>query len=225
MNAKAKGTRNEHRSMQLLEAGGYRCTRAAASLGAWDVIGVSATDMVLVQVKSSPLARFGRDGRPRGLQGTTERPEIDSSVASQTAGPGRSGSVRNSMTSTTEKQRRNTENLRPWKPGESGNPKGRPPKSESLTSLLRAELEKVNPDDAEGRTWRELLILATVRLAVQGNKTALTEVWNRSDGKVAKEVALTDNRAEPYIAQVVLVEAKHEDAETADTSAVENIRR
>ncbi len=129
------------------------------------------------------------------------------------------------MTSTTEKQRRNTENLRPWKPGESGNPKGRPPKSESLTSLLRAELEKVNPDDAEGRTWRELLILATVRLAVQGNKTALTEVWNRSDGKVAKEVALTDNRAEPYIAQVVLVEAKHEDAETADTSAVENIRR
>ena len=129
------------------------------------------------------------------------------------------------MTSTTEKQRRNTENLRPWKPGESGNPKGRPPKSESLTSLLRAELEKVNPDDAEGRTWRELLILATVRLAVQGNKTALTEVWNRSDGKVAKEVELTDNRAEPFIAQVVLVEANHEDAETTDTSAVENIRR
>ena len=129
------------------------------------------------------------------------------------------------MTSTTEKQRRNTGNLRPWKPGESGNPKGRPPKSESLTSLLRAELEKVNPDDAEGRTWRELLILATVRLAVQGNKTALTEVWNRSDGKVAKEVELTDNRAEPFIAQVVLVEANHEDAETTDTSAVENIRR
>ena len=48
MNAKAKGTRNEHRSIRLLEAAGYRCTRAAASPGAWDVLGVSATDVVLV---------------------------------------------------------------------------------------------------------------------------------------------------------------------------------
>jgi len=52
MNAKAKGTRNEHRSMALLEASGYACTRAAASLGAWDIIGIGSTDVVLVQVKS-----------------------------------------------------------------------------------------------------------------------------------------------------------------------------
>lgn len=53
MNAKAKGTRNEHRSMILPEALGYRCTRAAASLGAWDIIGIGSTDLVLVQVKSN----------------------------------------------------------------------------------------------------------------------------------------------------------------------------
>ncbi|MGH9404382.1 MAG: hypothetical protein ACRD3D_00940 [Terriglobia bacterium] len=53
MNAKAKGTRNEHRTMRLLESAGYSCTRAAASLGAWDVIGVGPTDVVLVQVKSN----------------------------------------------------------------------------------------------------------------------------------------------------------------------------
>lgn len=52
MNAKAKGTRNEHRSIRLLEAAGYRCTRAAASLGVWDLIGVGSTDVVLVQVKT-----------------------------------------------------------------------------------------------------------------------------------------------------------------------------
>jgi Holliday junction resolvase len=52
MNAKRKGTRNEHRSMALLEAAGYRCTRAAASLGAWDLIGIGSRDMVLVQVKT-----------------------------------------------------------------------------------------------------------------------------------------------------------------------------
>jgi Holliday junction resolvase len=49
---KRKGARNERRSIALLEAAGYRCTRAAASLGAWDVIGIGKSDIVLVQVKT-----------------------------------------------------------------------------------------------------------------------------------------------------------------------------
>jgi Holliday junction resolvase len=53
MNCKAKGNRNEHRSIRLLEAAGYACTRAAASLGVFDIIGVGSTDVVLVQVKSN----------------------------------------------------------------------------------------------------------------------------------------------------------------------------
>ncbi len=52
MNAKAKGTRNEHRSIRLLEAAGYRCTRCGASLGVFDIIGIGSTDVVLVQVKT-----------------------------------------------------------------------------------------------------------------------------------------------------------------------------
>ena len=52
MNAKAKGTRNEHRSMRLLEAAGYAVTRAAASLGTWDLVAIGSTDVVLVQVKT-----------------------------------------------------------------------------------------------------------------------------------------------------------------------------
>lgn len=52
MNTKAKGTRNEHRSIAILEAAGYQCTRAAASLGAWDIMGVGALDVVLCQVKT-----------------------------------------------------------------------------------------------------------------------------------------------------------------------------
>jgi Holliday junction resolvase len=53
MNPKSKGTRNEHRSRRLLKTAGYAETRAAGSLGAWDLIGVSAADMVLCQVKSN----------------------------------------------------------------------------------------------------------------------------------------------------------------------------
>ena len=59
MNAKRKGTRNERRSIALLEALGYRCTRAAASLGVWDIVAISATDIALCQVKTNTWPRQG----------------------------------------------------------------------------------------------------------------------------------------------------------------------
>ena len=52
MNPKAKGTRNEHRSIALLEAAGYACSRSAASLGVWDIVGINAAGFVLCQVKT-----------------------------------------------------------------------------------------------------------------------------------------------------------------------------
>jgi len=38
--------------MAVLEAAGYQCSRAAASLGVFDVIGIGSRDLVLVQVKT-----------------------------------------------------------------------------------------------------------------------------------------------------------------------------
>lgn len=43
--------------MRLLEAAGYNVTRAAASLGAWDLVGIGSTDVVLCQVKSNEWPR------------------------------------------------------------------------------------------------------------------------------------------------------------------------
>ena len=57
MNAKAKGNRSEHKSIKLLEAAGYRCTRAAASLGVFDVVAISRTDILLVQCKTNEWPR------------------------------------------------------------------------------------------------------------------------------------------------------------------------
>lgn len=51
--SKRKGTRNEHRTIRYLERLGYRCTRAAASLGDWDVIAVGPNDVRLCQVKTN----------------------------------------------------------------------------------------------------------------------------------------------------------------------------
>lgn len=53
MNTSAKGRRGEHRSRAVLEAAGYEVIRAAASKGVFDLIGVSRTDVVLVQCKSN----------------------------------------------------------------------------------------------------------------------------------------------------------------------------
>jgi len=57
MNAKAKGNRNEHRSMAVLGAAGYACTRSAASLGAFDIVGIGPADVLLVQVKTRDWPR------------------------------------------------------------------------------------------------------------------------------------------------------------------------
>jgi len=51
--SKAKGARNEHKTMRYLEALGYACTRAAASLGVFDVVAVGPRDVKLLQVKSN----------------------------------------------------------------------------------------------------------------------------------------------------------------------------
>src|SRR5262249_23315028 len=77
-----------------------------------------------------------------------------------------------------------------WKKGVSGNPRGRPRKQDSLSKLLREEIEKMCPADREKRTWKELIVLATLQLAMKGNHTALKEVWERLDGKVLQNEKL-----------------------------------
>jgi len=65
-----------------------------------------------------------------------------------------------------------------------------PPKADCLTTLLKEELEKVSPADKEGRTWKELVVIATLKLAMKGNAAALREVWERVDGKVRQDIGV-----------------------------------
>lgn len=53
MNCKAKGSRAEYKSIRLLEKEGYKCIRAAASLGVFDIAAFGLFDVILVQVKSN----------------------------------------------------------------------------------------------------------------------------------------------------------------------------
>ena len=56
MNAKAKGTRLELKSIRRLEAGGYYCARSAKSGGVWDIWAmrqINPFDIKLIQVKAN----------------------------------------------------------------------------------------------------------------------------------------------------------------------------
>jgi hypothetical protein len=72
-----------------------------------------------------------------------------------------------------------------WKPGESGNPKGRPPKKNSLSEDLDEILQEVCLTDPEKRKYRRLFIHSRLRQALKGDAMAAREIWERHEGKVA----------------------------------------
>jgi Holliday junction resolvase len=58
-NTKSKGSRAERRAMRILEAAGYVCTKAGASLGLFDVVAIGPVDVRLLQVKSGTARLSG----------------------------------------------------------------------------------------------------------------------------------------------------------------------
>lgn len=75
----------------------------------------------------------------------------------------------------------NPENLMPpWKPGESGNPKGLPKGTKWLKTRLRELLEHGGLGDK--------VLEALIKKAQKGDVLAIREILDRIDGKVSQEV-------------------------------------
>ena len=85
-----------------------------------------------------------------------------------------------------EKQRSNTENLRaPWKPGQSGNPKGRPKKLNTIPDILRAIGEEEGTKNGE-HTKLDVVMRKVFEFALAGKSWAVEFIANRTEGKVTE---------------------------------------
>lgn len=69
-----------------------------------------------------------------------------------------------------------------WKPGQSGNPGGRP-KRKVLSDAYRAALEQEVPGDKKGRTWAEFIADQMVMEAAKRKVPAAAELADRTEGK------------------------------------------
>jgi len=79
-----------------------------------------------------------------------------------------------------------------FKPGQSGNPAGRP-KSVTLSEALRLELAKMLPGDTQERTFAELIAQQLVRAAATGNILAAKEIADRTEGRPRQSVDVDMN--------------------------------
>lgn len=91
-------------------------------------------------------------------------------------------------------------NLRsPWKPGQSGNPAGRPRKRPLSDAYLRV-LESPAPADMvvalrqfgirPGARWADILAVGMVKAAAHGDAAAAKEITNRLEGRVPVAVQI-----------------------------------
>jgi hypothetical protein len=91
---------------------------------------------------------------------------------------------------------RGIENLKPWKPGQSGNPGGRPKKTlvdEALATLLDAD------ESAKATQIAEMLI----QKAINGDVRAAQLIMERTEGKPLQKVALRDESDESPVKFVI----------------------
>jgi len=77
-----------------------------------------------------------------------------------------------------------------FKPGRSGNPKGRPKGSISLTAKLRKLLAQPAYNGTSEKTKGDVVVEMAIAAAAQGDSNFFKEIMNRIDGKVSDHVVV-----------------------------------
>ena len=88
-----------------------------------------------------------------------------------------------------------------FKPGQTGNPYGRPPLGTMWRDALLAALKELDGDE-RGKTLREIA-LAVIRRAKKGQAFHITEISNRLDGRVPLQIK--GENGQSAFTQIVIV--------------------
>jgi hypothetical protein len=103
------------------------------------------------------------------------------------------------------------QNLRPWRPGQSGNPGGRP-KTKLFKEALDAEIEKAGDDGPSLRKIARTLL----NMAAAGDIQAIREVADRFDGKPTQVLEHNDGEGQPMRRIVCEIVHVHETREALE---------
>lgn len=86
-----------------------------------------------------------------------------------------------------------------WKPGQSGNPSGRPPNKKYLSEIARELLEEVPRGEVEGRNADILVVLALIRKALGGDTRAIEMLHDWTEGRVKDKLDVTETQKIEYV--------------------------
>ena len=116
----------------------------------------------------------------------------------------------------------NEENLKSWKPGESGNPNGRPKGSLNRSTIARKWLQTkskiMNPisNEQESLTQEDIGTLALIKKVRQGDVAAYKALMDSSYGQPKETLDLNQIAEQP-----LFLDVPENDSDTEDTEAKE----
>ena len=92
------------------------------------------------------------------------------------------------MSDSAEKQRKNSKKTvgRPFKPGQSGNPNGRPKRGTAIADILNARGNKVDSETGETDRERMLNLVYDQALSRRPDRWAVEFIANRTEGKAVE---------------------------------------
>lgn len=87
-----------------------------------------------------------------------------------------------------KKKRGNPQNLKPFKPGQSGNPKGRPKKGSAIADILNEIGEEKIKFGGLETTKKRAVLMKVYQMAVKGESWAVHFIADRTEGKAVERV-------------------------------------
>lgn len=94
-----------------------------------------------------------------------------------------------------EEQWKKEDNLKPFQPGQSGNPEGRQKGTKNMSTILKEMLELETEVEGVRMTYKDAIIKKLIKKSNAGNMKAIQEVFDRTEGKAKQEIKHDITRA------------------------------